>query len=339
MLKILVASALAGFRDEFWSGAVEQKLREYDFELEFFYREKLRLEELPEDPGVGAVVTSWGSPRFTAAAFEKFPNLKYLGHCAGSVAAVASPDFFDHGGRIFSANCVMAAAVAEWSLLMTLLHSRDFFGSASVGQGQAMNWRERRFSMGNLRESVVGIWGFGDISRRLLRMLKPLNIGRILVASKHAAPAEIEAYGAEKAPFEELFQRADMVHCLVGVTPETWHGIGEKELAMLKDGSGVINGGRAGLIDEEALCRELTARRLRAYLDVFYEEPLPETSRLYAMPNVVMTPHNAGYSGRKDFLPFLLDEFNRALRGEACAGEITAARLRTMTVEQLGKKR
>lgn len=108
---------------------------------------------------------------------------------------------------------------------------------------------------------------------------------------------------------------------------------------MLKDGAGVINGGRAGLIDEEALCRELAARRLHAYLDVFYEEPLPETSPLYVVPNVIMTPHNAGYPGRKDFLPFLLDEFNRALRREACPGEITAERLRTMTVEQLGKKR
>jgi phosphoglycerate dehydrogenase-like enzyme len=338
MKKILIATALSGFNDEFWSPVVEKKLREYGFEIEHFFRPGLTLADLPADPDVEAVVTSWGSPRFTAEVFEKLPNLKFLGHCAGSAAAVASPEFYEKGGRIFSANYIMATAVAEWDLLMTLLHSRNFFCSGSVRSGELMDW-EQKFNMGNLRESVIGCWGFGDITRHFLRMLKPLNIGKILVASKHADAAELAEYGAEKVAFADLFKESDMIHCLVGVTPDTWHGIGAKELAALKDGAAIINGGRAGLIDEEALCRELASRRLYAYLDVFYEEPLPADSPLYIMPNLVMTPHNAGYPGRKEFLPFLLDEFNRAAKGEKCLCEISADRLRTMTVEQLGKKK
>ena len=338
MKKILIATARADFRNEFWSSVVEKKLEEYGFEIELFFKEGLTLEDLPYDPEVEAVVTTWGSPRFTKEAFAKLPNLKYLGHCAGSAAAVASPEFYEKGGRIFSANYVMATAVAEWSLMMTLLHSRNFFCSSSVKCGELMNWDEK-FNMGNLRESVIGCWGFGDITRHFLRMLKPLNIGKILVASKHADAAELAEYGAEKVDFADLFPASDMIHCLVGVTPDTWHGIGQKELAALKDGAGVINGGRAGLIDEEALCSELGSRRLYAYLDVFYEEPLPASSKLYTMPNLLMTPHNAGYPGRKEFLPFLLDEFNRAEKQEKCLCEITADRLATMTVEQLGKKK
>lgn len=337
MHKILVATVREEFQKEFWSPVVEKKLQEYGFELEILMRGKLSLEELPSDPAVEAVVTTWGSPRFTAAAFDKFPNLKFLGHCAGSVAGVVAPDFYEKGGRVFSANYVMATAVAEWSLLMTLLHSRNFFKSSSVKQGELMDWQEK-FSMGNLRESVIGIWGFGDITRHLLKMLKPLNIGRILVSSKHASAEEIEAYGAEKAPFEDLFKYADMVHCLVGVTPDTFHGIGAKELAALKEGAAIINGGRAGLLDEDALCAHLSARRLFAYLDVYYEEPLPTDSQLYSMPNLVMTPHNAGFPGRKEFLPFLLDEFHRAWQGEKNLCEISAKRFETMTVEQLSKK-
>ena len=243
MHKILVATVRGDFQKEFWSPVVEKKLQEYGFELEILMREKLSLEELPSDPAVEAVVTTWGSPRFTAAAFEKFPSLKFLGHCAGSVAGVVAPDFYAKGGRVFSANYVMATAVAEWSLLMTLLHSRNFFKSSAVRQGELMDWNEK-FSMGNLRESVIGIWGFGDITRHLLKMLKPLNIGRILVSSKHASAEEIEACGAEKVPFEDLFKYADMIHCLVGVTPDTYHGIGAKELAALKDGSAIINGAK-----------------------------------------------------------------------------------------------
>ena len=338
MKKILIATAMTGFRDEFWSPAVEEKLRKYGFEIELFAKPELKIEDLPADPAVEAVVTSWRSPCFTKEVFEKLPNLKYLGHCAGSVARVASPGFYEHGGRIFSANYVMAAAVAEWSLLMTLLHSRNFFASASVGGGGKMDWKSQ-FLMGNLRESVIGCWGFGDTTRHFLRMLQPLSPRRILVASKHADAAVLAGYGAEKVDFAELFKLSDMIHCLVGVTPDTWHGIGEKELAALKDGAAVINGGRAGLIDEEPLCRELAAKRLFAYLDVFYEEPLPETSPLYSLPNLVMTPHNAGFPGRKEFLPFLLDEFHRADNNEKCLCEISAARLLTMTVETIAKKR
>ena len=56
------------------------------------------------------------------------------------------------------------------------------------------------------------------------------------------------------------------------------------------------------------------------------------------MPNLVMTPHNAGFPGRKEFLPFLLDEFHRAWQGEKNLCEISAKRFETMTVEQLSKK-
>ena len=103
-MKILIATTLANFRTQFWGPAVEEKLKEYGFEAELFFREKLSLDDLPCDSDVEAVVTSWGSPRIAAQAFEKFPRLKFLGHCAGSVAAVASPEFYERGGRIFSAD-------------------------------------------------------------------------------------------------------------------------------------------------------------------------------------------------------------------------------------------
>ena len=73
MKKILIATALTGFNDEFWSPVVEKKLLEYGFEIEHFFKQGLTLADLPVDPDVEAVVTSWGSPCFTAEVFEKLP--------------------------------------------------------------------------------------------------------------------------------------------------------------------------------------------------------------------------------------------------------------------------
>ena len=337
MKKILIATNRATFMDEFYGPLVEAKLKEYGYEITLFYKENLTLADLPYDESIEAVVTTWGSPKFTKEAFSKLPNLKYLGHCAGSVAAVGDSEFYQQGGRIFSANYIMAEAVAQWSLLMTLLHSRNFFSYTSIKTGEPMDW-DQKFNMGDLGESVIGCWGFGDTTKHFLKMLQPLNVGKILVASNHADAALLAQYGAEKVDFANLFKYSDMIHCLVGVTPSTYHGIGAKELAQLKDGSAIINGGRAGLLDEDALCKELLQKRLYAYLDVYYEEPLPSSSQLYSMPNLVMTPHNAGFPGRKRFLPFLLDEFYRAENQQECFCEISAYRLNTMTIEQLGKK-
>ena len=338
MKKIVVVTTMAAFQQTFWCEEVEEKLKKYGYELSFIQQPKLTIADLPYDESVDIVVTSWGSPRCTEEIFSKFPNMKILGHCAGSAAAVSSPELYDHGVRVFAANWMMSRSVAEWCTLMTLLHSRNFFHATSIRHGDRMNWKEH-FAMQDLHEMTIGCWGYGDVTKHFLRQISVFEPKRILICSGHASQEELAAAGGTKATLEEVLAQSDVVHCLVGVTPETLHRIGEKELAMMKDGAAILNCGRAGLICEEPLIAELAKGRLYAYLDVFYQEPLPEDSPLYDLPNLIMTPHNAGFPGRKTFLTFLLDEFHRAELGEKCLGEITRDRLGKMTVEGLGKKK
>ena len=77
-------------------------------------------------------------------------------------------------------------------------------------------------------------------------------------------------------------------------TPETFHLLGEAQLALLPDGAAVINVGRGSVIDQPALERELRSGRLCAALDVFEEEPLPQDHSLWTCPNLLITPHVAG---------------------------------------------
>lgn len=338
MKKIVVVTAMPGFQETFWSDVVEEKLKKYGWDLEFVQKQGVTLDDLQYDESVDAVVTSWGSPRCTKEIFAKYPNLKYLGHCAGSAAAVGSPDLYERGARVFAANWMMSRAVAEWCTLTTLLYSRNFFLCTSIRPGDRMNWKDH-FDMQDLHEMTIGCWGYGDVTKHFLRQIAVFEPKKIMICSTHASAEELAAVNGVKCTLEELLAESDAVHCLVGITPETLHRIGATELAMMKDGAAIFNCGRAGLICEDALIAELEKKRLYAYLDVFYQEPLDEASPLYNLPNLVMTPHNAGFPGRKTFLPFLLDEFHRAENGEKCLGEISRSRLDKMTVEALAKQK
>ena len=93
----------------------------------------------------------------------------------------------------------------------------------------------------------------------------------------------------------------------------------------------------ARLLKEDELIEELKKGRISAFLDVFYTEPLQSNSPLVAMDNVILTPHNAGFTGRDRFFPFLLDEFNRFFNGEKMQSGISKSRFLTMTNERMGR--
>ena len=93
----------------------------------------------------------------------------------------------------------------------------------------------------------------------------------------------------------EALSRADFVVLVVPVTPETRRLVGESELRAMRSTAYLINIARASVVDEEALVRALREDWIAgAALDVFEEEPLPPASPLWALPNVIITPHIAG---------------------------------------------
>jgi phosphoglycerate dehydrogenase-like enzyme len=90
-----------------------------------------------------------------------------------------------------------------------------------------------------------------------------------------------------------LLPRADFVLVATPDTAETHQMLGRTEIALLKRGAGIVNIGRAGVVDYEALRERLLACELSAVLDVFDPEPLPSTSPLWRTPNLIITPHSS----------------------------------------------
>jgi D-3-phosphoglycerate dehydrogenase len=108
-------------------------------------------------------------------------------------------------------------------------------------------------------------------------------------------PARIRAAGATPASKDEILARADVISLHVRLSPETRSFLGRKELARMKPTAILVNTGRGALVDREALLAALTERKIMgAGIDVFHQEPLAADDPILALPNVILSPHNAG---------------------------------------------
>jgi gluconate 2-dehydrogenase len=139
---------------------------------------------------------------------------------------------------------------------------------------------------------TLGIVGLGRIGNAVARRAAHGFNMRVLYTNRQPNPHAESAYGAKRRVLEALLMQSDFVCTMVPLSPETHHLIGERELALMKPDAILINASRGSVVDEAALIVALQAGRIRgAGLDVFKHEPLPVSSPLYALPNVVALPH------------------------------------------------
>jgi phosphoglycerate dehydrogenase-like enzyme len=213
---------------------------------------------------------------------------------------------------------VYAVPMADHVLAMMLYFSRRFH---VLGRNQFQHtwtdWNERRGD--ELNEKTVGIIGLGGIGQEIARRAKGFGMRVLATRKRPALPAEFtdEVRGIDALPW--LLWEADYVVLCPPLTTITSQMIGERELAMMKPSAYLFNVGRGGLIDEPALIRALEQGVLAgAGLDVFEQEPLPADSPLWGLPNVLVTPHDAGSSPRSHerFLNLFLENLRRYLTRE-----------------------
>jgi phosphoglycerate dehydrogenase-like enzyme len=182
--------------------------------------------------------------------------------------------------------------------------------------------------VGDLLEATIGIVGLGDIGVEIARRVRPFGPRICYYQRRRHAEAIEAALGASYLPLDELVARADYLMLAVPHTPETENLLSRERIARMKPTASVINVGRGGLIDEDALCAALRAGRLAmAGLDVFRWEPLPQTSPLIGLPNVVLSPHMAGGSSERYWevdVAGALENIRRFFAGEETSGALSA---------------
>ena len=328
-------------RAEFWSPAVQRRAAEMGF------RVRLNDHPGPMTPdqwsraieGADALITGWGAPRLDETVLARNTTLKIVGHAAGAVAGIVSPALYQRGVRVVTSNLIMAQAVAEWCLMVTQIGWQRFIDYAGIASAMDLRWDNRELVHG-MHQATVAIWGYGDISRQLIAMLRPMQPKEILVHSGHLSPAEAAEAGVTLVEFDELFERGDIIHLLGALTERNMGKVGAKQLAAIKDNAVLVNAGRAHLVQEEPMLAELKKGRFQAILDVHYKEPLPADSPFRGLPRVILAPHLAGKGKEGQYIPHVLEEFDRFFRGEPLVSEIKPDRAVTMSDESVrGKKR
>lgn len=227
-----------------------------------------------------------------------------------------------HDIRLASAAGVNAEAVAEHAMALILaLHRR--LPEARDNQ-HAKHWRGMISEIVAREDQLTGktilIVGFGRIGARLGKLAKAFDMRVIATKRDPSAGRDNadEVHGQER--LHELLGQADIVALACPLTPETENLMDARALAAMRPSARLINVARGRVVDEAALIEALQSRRIAAAgLDVTTEEPLPEASPLWSLPNVLLTPHTAGETQRYEdaVIDILLENLDRLWRGES----------------------
>ncbi|MBD0673727.1 C-terminal binding protein [Streptomyces sp. CBMA156] len=146
------------------------------------------------------------------------------------------------------------------------------------------------------RGRTFGVVGLGRIGRATARKARALGFE---VVAHDPVVEEVPASlrGTELLSFEDILGRADVLSLHVPLTPATRHLLNSGTLSRMRPDSVVVNTGRGGVVDTEALADAIERGGiLGAALDVVENEPLPPSHRLFGLSNVVLTPHTGWYS-------------------------------------------
>ncbi|MCH2184281.1 D-2-hydroxyacid dehydrogenase, partial [Myxococcota bacterium] len=179
--------------------------------------------------------------------------------------------------------------IAQTVMLYLLALTRDLPGWLSDQTNRVWNPR----SIGALQGLRAAVLGMGPIGYEIGRLCQAMRMDPIAFRRHVRGDEPCATY--EMSEIDSHLPEMDVIILALPLTPETNQLLNASRLARLKPGVLIVNIGRGGCVDEEALIRALGSGQVGgAGLDVFAEEPLPPESPLWHMPNVIITPHSSG---------------------------------------------
>jgi len=213
-----------------------------------------------------------------------------------------------------------AISVAEHALMLMLTVARRVvWQHASVSGGR---WRGNgpAPAMYELYDKTLGIVGLGTIGKKVARYAKAFGMRVTYYDIARLTEEEEDKVGVKFRLLRELLRSSDFVSLNVPLNDSTRHMIGAAELALMKPTAILVNTCRGPVIDERALTKALSERKIfGAGLDVFDQEPPPADNPLLKLDNVVLTAHFAGPTSDNHVARFrnAFDNVQRVERGEA----------------------
>lgn len=240
-----------------------------------------------------------GEP-YSREVYEAAKKLKIVARYGVGYDSVNVEEATKHGVFVTILPGVNAETVAEHTVAMLFSVSRNIVKTASSTKPDTwINVSREYYSTGapyELYGKTLGIVGFGAIGSKVANICSGLNM-KIIVFDPYPNLQKVKEVGAELASLEKVLKESDIITIHSLLNNETRHMIGEKEFKMMKKTAIIINAARGPIIDEQALYKALKEKWIAAAgLDVLEKEPPEQDNPLFALDNVVITPHVAGSS-------------------------------------------
>jgi D-3-phosphoglycerate dehydrogenase len=260
-----------------------------------------------------------GSEPYTRRVFAAHPQLKVIARVGVGYDAVDVEAATEHGVAVTITPGANHDSVAEhtFALMLALVKDIIYQHTSLIAGG----W-PRKTNL-PLRGNTLGIAGLGRIGKAIALRAEVFGM-KLIAFDPFPDEAFARAHGIRWVTFDQLLAESDFVSLHLPYTKETKHLINKTTLAKMKPTAFLLNTARGGLVCEVDLYDALKNKRIAgAGLDVFEEEP-PGKIPLFDLPNVVVTPHNAGtdVKGRDDMAESAARAIVALLRGEWPAEKI-----------------
>jgi phosphoglycerate dehydrogenase-like enzyme len=243
-----------------------------------------------------------------------------------------------------NARGVFDTAIAEWNLAMMINLARDL--PTMVHNQDASRWHRTERLTGELRGATVGLWGYGGIGRETARLARAFGMTvHVLTRGPVGPRGDNYAVAGTGDPDGSLPDRCyrtgseseflgglDFLVLAIPHTRATNGLVGERELQSMRRSAFLLNPSRGAIVQEAALIQALEAGWIAgAALDAHRIEPLPAESRLWQLPNVILTPHISG-SDRAALFParmaeLFLQNLGRLSLGQPLLNRLTPSEL------------
>lgn len=187
---------------------------------------------------------------------------------------------------------IVTEATADICFGLLIAAARNIvIGDKLFREGVYPGSQSNHFAGAAVSGSTIGLVGFGRIGQAVARRARGFDMQIIYTDPRRLPADEEKAFSARYCSFDDVLSEADFVSLHSAFTPQTRHLMRDREFSLMKPTAFVINTSRGPVIEESALLKALTERKIAgAGLDVYEHEP-HVSPELLSLPNVVLTPH------------------------------------------------
>jgi phosphoglycerate dehydrogenase-like enzyme len=264
------------------------------------------------------VILAWSGPKkILREVFLMCKDVRWVHSRSAGLDSVLFPELIASDVPLTNGRGVFSQSLGEFALAAILYFAKDF--RRMLRNQMAGVWEQ--FDVEEIDTQTVGIVGYGDIGRAVAKRVHPMGM-KVLATKRHAPPGSDPNVDQFYKPegLMEMLGRCDYIVVSLPLTPETHHIISDAQFAAMKPTAVVINVGRGPVIDQSAMVRALTEKRIKgAGLDVFEVEPLPPGDPMYKLENVLLSPHCADHTKEwlNQAMRFFLEQDRRFANGES----------------------